>query len=71
MTAEEYIENATSTQEMLATMVRELSSTKVPDFSSEPMTIEDVSNLTGIPETSVRAGILHGWLPIGVAVHNG
>ncbi len=37
----------------------------------EPMTIEDVSNLTGIPETSVRAGILYGWLPIGVAVHNG
>ena len=71
MTAEEYIENATSTQEMLATMVRELSSTKVPEFSSEPMTIEDVSNLTGIPETSVRAGILYGWLPIGVAVYNG
>lgn len=71
MTAEEYIENATSTREMLATMVRELSSTKVPEFSSEPMTIEDVSNLTGIPETSVRAGILYGWLPIGVAVHNG
>lgn len=71
MTAEEYIENATSTQEMLATMVRELSSTKVPEFSSEPMTIGDVSNLTGIPETSVRAGILYGWLPIGVAVHNG
>lgn len=51
MTAKEYIENATSTREMLATMVRELSSTKVPEFSSEPMTIEDVSNLTGIPET--------------------
>ena len=33
MTAEEYIENATSTQEMLATMVRELSSTKAVSYT--------------------------------------
>ena len=33
--------------------------------------IADASKLTGLPETSIRAGILYGWLPIGVATKNG
>lgn len=71
MTPESFILKAISTENMLDEMVRKLSATKMPEFSSEPMTVEDTAKLTGLPETSVRAGILYGWLPIGVATHNG
>lgn len=70
MTAEEYINKAAGTNEIIAALARELSGTKVPEFSSEPMTVDDVSHLTGIPSASVRAGIIYGWLPIGKAVRN-
>lgn len=68
---EEYIEHSINTQEVLARLVRELASAQVPEFSSEELTVKDASKLIGIPETSIRAGILHGWLPIGVALHDG
>lgn len=71
MTPEEFIRKATSTEELLNEMVRKLSATQMPEFSSEPIGVEDASKLIGLPETSIRAGILHGWLPIGVALHDG
>lgn len=30
----------------------------------------NVSKMTGIPVSSVRAGIVYGWLPVGVAIQN-
>ncbi len=71
MTVEEFIQKAISAEELLNEMARKLSSTQMPEFSSEPIGVEDASKLIGIPETSIRAGILNGWLPIGVALHNG
>ena len=71
MTVEEFIQKAISAEELLNEMARKLSSTQMPEFSSELIGVEDASKLIGIPETSIRAGILNGWLPIGVALHNG
>lgn len=71
MTPEDFIQESVKTQNALAALARELSGTKVPEFSSDPMTVKDASKLIGIPEESVRAGIIYGWLPIGVATSNG
>lgn len=71
MNAEEFIQTAAQSREMLSTLVRELAGMKVPEFSSEPITIKDVAQLIGLTESEVRAGILYGWLPIGVAVRDG
>ena len=43
---------------------------QMPEFSSENMTVADASKLIGLPITAIRAGIVYGWLPIGVAVQN-
>lgn len=43
---------------------------QMPEFSSENMTVSDASQLIGLPVTAIRAGIVYGWLPIGVAVQN-
>lgn len=43
---------------------------QMPEFSSESMSVSDASQLIGLPVTSIRAGIVYGWLPIGVAVQN-
>lgn len=43
---------------------------QMPEFSSESMTVADASQLIGLPITAIRAGIVYGWLPIGVAVQN-
>ena len=43
---------------------------QMPEFSSENMTVADASKLIGLPATAIRAGIVYGWLPIGVAVQN-
>ena len=43
---------------------------QMPEFSSESMSVSDASKLIGLPVTSIRAGIVYGWLPIGVAVQN-
>ena len=40
---------------------------QMPEFSSESMTVADASQLIGLPITAIRAGIVYGWLPIGVA----
>lgn len=68
---EEFIAESLKTQSAIEILARKLAGQQVPEFSSEPMTVKDVSELTGIAETSVRAGIIHGWLPIGVAINNG
>lgn len=43
---------------------------QMPEFSSESMSVSDASKLIGLPVTSIRAGIVYGWLPIGTAVQN-
>ena len=43
---------------------------QMPEFSNEKLTIEDVSKMTGRTISSIRAGIIYGWLPIGVAIRN-
>lgn len=43
---------------------------KMPEFSSEILTVADASQLIGLPITAIRAGIVYGWLPIGVAIQN-
>lgn len=68
---EEFIAESIKTQNAIEILARKLTGQQIPEFSSEPMTVKDVSDLTGISEASVRAGIIYGWLPIGVAVNNG
>lgn len=41
-----------------------------PEFSNENMSVSDASKLIGIPPSSIRAGIVYGWLPIGTAIQN-
>ena len=43
---------------------------QMPEFSSETITVADASQLIGLPVTAIRAGIVYGWLPIGVAIQN-
>lgn len=43
---------------------------QMPEFSSENMSVSDASKLIGLPVTSIRAGIVYGWLPIGTAIQN-
>lgn len=71
MTAEEYITQATGSDSMISKLARELTGARVPEFSNEEITVQDASALIGLPESAIRAGILNGWLPIGVATRNG
>ena len=71
MTAEQYIENAVSVHGAAQEVVRNIAGIIYPEFSSEPMTVKDASDLTGLTQSAIRAGILNGWLPIGVAVRDG
>lgn len=68
MTAEECIEQSTSTNGAIEILFRKISGAIIPEFSNEEMTVGDTAKLTGLPESAVRAGILWGWLPIGKAV---
>ena len=43
---------------------------QMPEISSESMSVSDASKLIGLPVTSIRAGIVYGWLPIGTAIQN-
>ena len=43
---------------------------QMPEFSSESMSVSDASRLIGLHERAIRAGIVYGWLPIGIAVQN-
>ena len=71
MTAEEYITEAKTTHGAAAEIARTMAGMVFPEFSSDPMTVKDTSDLTGLTQTAIRAGILNGWLPIGVAVRDG
>lgn len=71
MTAEQYIESAVSAHGAAQEVARNIAGIIYPEFSSEPMTVKDASDLTGLTQSAIRAGILNGWLPIGVAVRDG
>lgn len=71
MTAEEYINEARSAHGEANEIARKITGMVYPEFSSDPMTVKDASDLTGLTQTAIRAGILNGWLPIGVAVRDG
>lgn len=68
---EEYIEKSAQVHQFAAEVARIISGIpQMPEFSSESMSVSDASQLIGLPVTSIRAGIVYGWLPIGVAVQN-
>lgn len=71
ITPEQYIEESVKIQNAIEVLARKLTGQQVPEFSSQPMTVKDASELTGLSEPSIRAGIIYGWLPIGVAINNG
>lgn len=48
-----------------------LSSESVPEFSKEKIKVADVARMIGKSASWVQAGIISGWLPIGVAVLDG
>ena len=68
---EEYIEKSAQVHQFAEEVARIISGIpQMPEFSSESMGVSDASQLIGLPVTSIRAGIVYGWLPIGVAVQN-
>lgn len=68
---EEYIEKSAQVHQFAAEVARIISGIpQMPEFSSESMSVSDASQLIGLPVTAIRAGIVYGWLPIGVAVQN-
>lgn len=74
MTQEEvrtYIKESAEVHEFAAEVARIISGMpQMSEFSSESMSVSDASRLIGLPVTAIRAGIVYGWLPIGVAVQN-
>ena len=66
-----YIKENAEVHQFAAEVARIISAIpQMPEFSSENMTVADASQLIGLPITAIRAGIVYGWLPIGVAVQN-
>jgi hypothetical protein len=66
-----YIKENAEVHQFAAEIARIISGIpQMPEFSSESMSVSDASQLIGLPVTSIRAGIVYGWLPIGVAVQN-
>ena len=74
MTQEEvrtYIKESAEVHEFAAEVARIISGIpQMPEFSSESMSVSDTSRLIGLPTRAIRAGIVYGWLPIGIAVQN-
>lgn len=70
MDAKEYIQKNAEVHEFAIEVARTMAGIQVPEFSSEGMSVSDASKLIGLPTTSIRAGILYGWLPIGVAIQD-
>lgn len=74
MTPEEvrvYVKKSAEVHEFAAEVARIVSGIpQMPEFSSETITVADASQLIGLPVTAIRAGIVYGWLPIGVAIQN-
>lgn len=68
---EEYIEKSAQVHQFAEEVARIISGIpQMPEFSSESMSVSDASQLIGLPATSIRAGIVYGWLPIGTAIQN-
>ena len=68
---DEYIKQNSEVHQFAEDVARIISGIpQMPEFSSENMTVSDASKLIGLPITAIRAGIVYGWLPIGVAVQN-
>lgn len=66
-----YIKENAEVHQFAAEVARIISGIpQMPEFSSEILTVADASQLIGLPITAIRAGIVYGWLPIGVAVQN-
>ena len=63
---DDYIKENAEIHKFAAEVARIISGIpQMPEFSNERITVEDVSKMTGIPVSSVRAGIVYGWLPVG------
>ena len=70
-TVDEYIKKNVEIHQFAAEVARIISGIpQMPEFSSENMTVADASQLIGLPITAIRAGLVYGWLPIGVAIQN-
>ena len=67
---ENYIKQIADVHHFAEEVARAMIDIKMPEFASENMSVADASKLIGLPVTAIRAGIVYGWLPIGVAVHN-
>lgn len=68
---DEYIKKNVEIHQFAAEVARIISGIpQMPELYSENMTVADASKLIGIPITAIRAGIVYGWLPIGVAIQN-
>lgn len=70
-TVDEYIKKNAEIHQFAAEVAKIISGIpQMPEFSSENMSVSDASKLIGLPVTSIRAGIVYGWLPIGTAIQN-
>lgn len=68
---DDYIKENSEIHKFAAEVARIISGMpQMPEFSSETITVADASQLIGLPVTAIRAGIVYGWLPIGVAIQN-
>ena len=66
-----YIKENAEVHQFAAEVARIISGIpQMPEFSSETLTVADASQLIGLPITAIRAGIVYGWLPIGIAIQN-
>lgn len=71
ITVDEYIKKNAEIHQFAAEVAKIISGIpQMPEFSSENMSVSDASKLIGLPVTSIRAGIVYGWLPIGTAIQN-
>lgn len=66
-----YVEKTAEIHNFAYEIARILADTTVPEFSSDPISVDDASKLIGMKPAQVRAGIQYGWLPIGIATNNG
>lgn len=71
MDVDTYVEKTAEIHNFASEVARILAGTAIPDFSSDPINVEDAAKLIGMKPAQVRAGIQYGWLPIGIATNNG
>lgn len=71
MDVDTYVKKTAEIHNFAYEIARILASTSVPEFSSDPISVDDAAKLIGMKPAQVRAGIQYGWLPIGIATNNG